>query len=81
VNILNKQSQTADTGQPSSLRVDWGLTTLHRKKQSLSQNVTYRLGPGWILWHDLSIDLGEIGWGRVVEWIQLAQGGNGGGLL
>jgi hypothetical protein len=51
VNILNKQSQTADNGSSSSLSV--GLTIPHRRKDIMFWNVTQGLGLGRILWHGL----------------------------
>jgi hypothetical protein len=45
VNILNKQSQTADKGWSSSLGLGKGLTTPHCKKKSLLQNVTQETAP------------------------------------
>jgi hypothetical protein len=45
-----------------------GLTTPHRKKFLLLLNVSKRLGPGLIIWHDLSngmgVKLGLSLWGR-----------------
>jgi hypothetical protein len=54
VNILNKQSQKADKGWSSSLGLGMGMITPHHKNFLLLQNVSKRLGPGLILWHDLS---------------------------
>jgi len=54
VNILNKQSRTADKGWSSMLGVGRGAETPHHKNFLLLQNVSKHLGPGLILWHDLS---------------------------
>jgi hypothetical protein len=54
VNILNKQLWTADKGWSSSLGLGVGLTTPYRKFFLLLRNVSKHLGPGLILWHDLS---------------------------
>jgi hypothetical protein len=53
-NILNNQSQTADSGWSNSLGVGRELTTPNNKIQSLLRNTTHSLGPGRIVWHDLS---------------------------
>jgi hypothetical protein len=72
-NVLNKQSRRADKRWSSSLGVGRGATTPHRKNFLLLRNVSKRLAPGLILWHDLSIgDLRDIGIDGA-NWIQLAQ--------
>jgi len=53
-NILNKQSRTADKGLSTSLGVGVGLRDPHSKNFLFLRNVSKRLGPGLILWHDLS---------------------------
>jgi hypothetical protein len=60
-NILNKQSGKADGGWASSLGVGQGPTTPHRKTSHLLRNITESLGPGRILWHDLSTVGGACG--------------------
>jgi hypothetical protein len=45
VNILNKQSRTADKGWSSMLGVGRGAETLHHKNCLLLQNVSKHLGP------------------------------------
>jgi hypothetical protein len=54
VNMLNKQSRTADKGWSSSLGIERGAENPHHKNFLLLQNVSKRLRPGLILWHDLS---------------------------
>jgi hypothetical protein len=54
VNILNKQPQIADRRWSSSLGVGRGGKNPHRKNQVMLRNITHILGPGRILWHDLS---------------------------
>jgi hypothetical protein len=81
VNMLNKQSRTADSGWSSSLGVGRGLTTLPRKTQYLLRITTHSLGTGRITWHKLST--GKWTWDLVqgmlgayigqVHWIRLAQ--------
>jgi hypothetical protein len=44
VNILNKQSRTADNGWSSSSEVGQGITAPHHKKTSMLQNVAMGLG-------------------------------------
>jgi hypothetical protein len=51
-NISNKQSRTAVKGWSSNL-AGRGAATPHRKNLLL-RNVSKRLGPRLILWHDLS---------------------------
>jgi hypothetical protein len=53
-NILNKPSRTVDKGWSSSLGVGRGAATPHCKHFLLLRNVSKCLGPGLILWHDLS---------------------------
>jgi hypothetical protein len=55
---LNKKSWTAEKGWSSSLGLGKGLTT-HCENESLLRNI-YRqsLGPGLILWYDLSNERG-----------------------
>jgi hypothetical protein len=53
-NISNKQSLTVDKGGPPACGLGVWLTTSHRKTFLLLRNVSKRLGPGLILWHDLS---------------------------
>jgi hypothetical protein len=54
VNILNKQSRTADSRRSSSLGLGVGLTTPHRKKK-LVMKMLKSLGSGRIPWiNDLS---------------------------
>jgi hypothetical protein len=60
--ILNKKSQTADSGWSSSLGVGRGLTTPHHKTQSLLRNTTHSLRP------DHLEDQGIGGW-MGSEWI------------
>ena len=58
-NILNKQSRTADKGWSSSLGVGQGvLITPRRKKLALLRNMNTCLGPGLIIWYDLSNERG-----------------------
>jgi hypothetical protein len=52
-NKLNKLSRTADRGWPSSLGVGWGANP-PVKALNLLRNVLPSLGPGRILWHELS---------------------------
>jgi hypothetical protein len=53
-NILNKQSWAADKGWSSNLGVGHGANNPSPYKTNLLRNVSKRLGPGLILWHDLS---------------------------
>jgi hypothetical protein len=53
-NILNKQSWTADEGWSSRLGVGWWLETPDSKKNYILRNISKRLGPELILWHDVS---------------------------
>jgi hypothetical protein len=53
VSILNKQLRTADRGLLSSLEVGRWAKSPHRMKSVMLRNVSKRLGPGLILWHDL----------------------------
>ena len=54
-NILNKQSQTVEKGWSSSLEVGQGANNSSPSKHILLQNIhTESLGPGLILWYDLS---------------------------
>jgi hypothetical protein len=48
-NILNKQSQTADSGWSSNLGLGVGLTTPDRKRISFLGNVKKGLGLGQVL--------------------------------
>ena len=55
VNILNMQSQTADKGWSYSFGVGRGANNNSPQKRTLLRNVhTESLGPGLILWYDLS---------------------------
>jgi hypothetical protein len=55
VNILNKQSRTADKGWSSSLGVGWGANNSSLLKRILLWNIHWQsLRPGLILWYDLS---------------------------
>jgi hypothetical protein len=52
VNILKKQSRTADTGCSSSLGIGRGANNSSAKKRVILRNVHRdRLGPGLILWY------------------------------
>ena len=54
-NILNKQSRTAGKGWPSSLGFGRGANNSSPLKRILLRNIhTESLGPGQILWYDLS---------------------------
>jgi hypothetical protein len=55
VNVLNKESCTADRNSTSSLGVGQGPSNTHRKK--ILHVANYLQGPrnGWILWHYLSM--------------------------
>jgi hypothetical protein len=53
-NILNKQSRTADRGEPPGWGLGGVLTTTNRKTSDLLRRITESLGPGRILWHVLS---------------------------
>jgi len=54
-NILNKQSLTTDKGWSSSLEVGRGANNFSPLKRSLLWNIHRQsLGPGLILWYDLS---------------------------
>jgi len=53
-NVLNKQSRKPTRGWSPSLGVGRGANNSHSKKSNLLRNVSKRLGPGLILWHDLS---------------------------
>ena len=55
VNILNKQSRTADKGWSSSLGVGLGANNSSLLKRILLRNMHRQsLGPGLILWYVLS---------------------------
>jgi hypothetical protein len=53
VNILNKQSRQPTSDGLPAWGLGVGLITPHRKN-FLSRNISKRLGPGLILWYDLS---------------------------
>jgi hypothetical protein len=55
-NVLNKQSRTADKGLYSSLGVRLGANNPYRKNQITLRNIRHSLGPGRIIWHDLSTE-------------------------
>ena len=58
-NILNKQSRTADKGRSSSLGVGRGANNSSLLKRILLRNIHRQsLGPGLILWYDLSNERG-----------------------
>jgi hypothetical protein len=59
VNVLHKQSRTAEKECPSSLGVGWGANNSSLLKLISLRNI-YRqsLGPGLILWYDLSNERG-----------------------
>jgi hypothetical protein len=58
-NILNKQSRTADKGRSSSLGVGRGANNSSLLKRILLRNIHRQsLGPGLILWYDLSNETG-----------------------
>ena len=57
-NILNKQSQTADKGWSLSLGVGQGVDHSSPYKLALLQNMNTCLGPGLILWYNLSNEKG-----------------------
>ena len=54
MNILNEQSRTVDKGWSSSLGVGRGANNSSPQKLSLLRNGYTCLGPGLILWYDLS---------------------------
>jgi hypothetical protein len=54
VNILNKQSRTADKGWSSRLGVGRGANNPSQQKSNSLRNISKRLGLELILWHDLS---------------------------
>ena len=53
-NILNKQSRTAERGDPPTWGLGEVLTTPHHKNVFLLQNAYKSFGPGLILCYDLS---------------------------
>jgi len=58
-NILNKQSRTADKGWSSSLTVGRGANNSSPLKRILLRNIHRQsLGPGLILWYNLSNERG-----------------------
>jgi len=57
-NILNKQSQTADKVRSSSLGLGEALTAPHHKNIILRNSQRVSLGPGLILWSNLSSEKG-----------------------
>jgi hypothetical protein len=58
VNILNKQSRTADKGWSSGLEVGQGVDNSSPKKLALLQNMNTCFRPGLVLCYDLSNDKG-----------------------
>ena len=59
MNILNKQSRTADKAWSSSLGVGRGANISSPLKRMLLRNIhRQRLGPGLIIWYDLSNERG-----------------------
>ena len=86
-NISNKQPRTADNGWYSSLGIGRGANNSSPLKRIMLLNVhTESLGPGLIIWYDLSdgkwtwdlvqdnikMDLQEVGCAGM-DWIELAQ--------
>ena len=58
-NILNKQSRTVDKRWPSSLEVGRGANNSSLLKRILLRNIHRQsLGPGLILWYELSNERG-----------------------
>ena len=58
-NVLNKQSRTADKRWSSGLGVGWGANNSSLLKRILLWNIHRQsLGPGLILWYDLSNERG-----------------------
>jgi hypothetical protein len=72
VNILNKQSRTADKGWSSSLGVGRGSNNTSPWKHILLRNIHRQsLGRGLILRYGIRNGLQEVGWGDM-DWVDTA---------